>query len=352
LGIASTQQPDGEINDSGASHKQETRERVLMTVIVTGGSGFIGTNLIQELIDRKVEVVNLDIQPPKLNAHFPLWKKISLLDKSEVRGVFDEIKPDYVIHAAARTDLGGRSNDDYGVNTTGTGFVLDAIEAVGTVRRALFMSSMLVCRNGYYPRSSLDYCPNTPYGESKAEMEKSIWKRTRIEACEFVVVRPTSVWGPWFADPYRQFFNAISKGVYFHPGNLQVTKQFGYVGNVVDQVITLLTKRSGECEDKVFYVGDYSAYVVRDWANLIQRELGARRIRTVPVPVLRPIAALGDLLVSLGWLRAPLTSFRLSNMLLNNSVPFDNTARVCGPLRYSVPAGVRQTVSWLQHQAS
>jgi nucleoside-diphosphate-sugar epimerase len=325
---------------------------MLMRVLITGGSGFIGTNIVEELAERKDNVANLDIRPPRLLAHAGFWKEVSLLDRDATRRLVEEFQPDYVIHAAARADLRGHSLSDYALNTVGTSNLIDSLKYADSVKRTLIISTMLVCRNGYSPHSETEYCANTLYGASKVQMEEMVRKRMGSGLLDFVIVRPTSIWGPWFAEPYRQFFEAIVRGVYFHPGIAPVKKQFGYVGNVVDQILTLMTAQQSEISERVFYVGDYSAYVVRDWADLIQRELGASGIRTMPLSVLRPVAAVGDLLVRLGWNRAPLTSFRLSNMLLDNSLPFDNTARVCGPLRCSVAEGVRKTVAWLREQTA
>jgi nucleoside-diphosphate-sugar epimerase len=321
-----------------------------MRVIVTGGSGFIGTNLIEELLERKYEVVNLDIRPPKLRDHEPLWRDVSLLDERATCQVLNDVQPDYVIHAAARTDLRGRSLSDYTVNTTGTSVLISAAEAAGSVKRTLFISSMLVCRNGHKPSNESEYCSDTPYGKSKAGMENIVRDRMRSARTEFVILRPTSIWGPWFGEPYRQFFHAIRRGLYVHPGNGQVKKQFGYVGNVVDQMLTLLTARPEDCAGTVFYVGDYTPYIVREWADLIQLNFGTRRIRTAPLTMLNAVALAGDLLHSLGWSQAPLTSFRLANMLMDNSLPFEKTAHVCGALKYSLLEGVQHTVAWLdQH---
>ncbi len=322
-----------------------------MRILVTGGSGFIGTNLINELLERKHEIVNLDICAPRLRSHLPFWHNISLLDKYGTSQLLKNIRPDYVIHAAARTDLGGRSIDEYAVNTTGTLNIISAIESAGSVKRAIFISSMLVCRNGYRPSGELDFCPNTTYGESKVETEMIVRKRMGLAGIKYVIVRPTSVWGPWFSDPYLQFFLAIRRGLYVHPGHTEVKKQFAYVGNVVSQILNLLTVNFDDCSESVYYVGDYSEYIVREWADLIQRELKAHRIGTVPLPILKIIAAVGDVLVSLGWRRAPLTSFRLTNMLTSNSLPFEKSERVLGPLKYSVIDGVRLTIEWINKQA-
>jgi nucleoside-diphosphate-sugar epimerase len=285
-----------------------------------------------------------------LKAHSTFWREVSLLDEHATSQLLKDVQPDYVIHAAARTDLGGRSPGDYAVNTAGTSNLISAMEAAGSVKRAVLLSSMLVCRNGYTPSGDLDYCPDTPYGESKVDMERLVREQMGRAGIEFVIARPTSVWGPWFGEPYLQFFLTIRRGLYVHPGRVQVKKQFAYVGNVVDQLLKLLTADSEDCSESVFYVGDYSQYVVREWADLIQRELKVRRIRTLPLSILSAMAATGDVLLSLGWRRVPLTKFRLSNMLTNNLLPFGKTARVCGPLQYAVADGVQQTVAWLNKE--
>jgi nucleoside-diphosphate-sugar epimerase len=321
-----------------------------MRILVTGGSGFIGTNLINKLTGGGYEVLNMDVCEPRLKTHIPLWRKISLLDLYAMSQLVAEFQPDYVVHAAARTDLRGKTSEDYVANTTGTSNLVTALDAAATIKRVIFISSMLVCRNGYTPTSIVEYCPDTIYGESKAEMEILIRTRMDLAGREYVIVRPTSVWGPWFGEPYLQFFLAIRRGLYVHPGNGQVNKQFAYVGNVVDQIERLLVVDAVHCSGSVFYLGDYAGYIVRDWANLIQKELRTKRIRTIPLTFLKAIATVGDSLMYIGWTRVPLTSFRLSNMLKSNILDSENTARVCGPLNHSVADGVRETVAWIKTQ--
>jgi hypothetical protein len=54
------------------------------------------------------------------------------------------------------------------------------------------------------------------------------------------MVRPTSIWGPWFEIPYRTFFDATARGRYLHPRGRKVRKSFGYVGNTVYQLDRLM----------------------------------------------------------------------------------------------------------------
>ena len=144
-------------------------------ILVTGGSGFIGTNLIGHLSkDAQYEIQNIDIVKPKISAQDKYWVQVDLRNHDAVVAAVEAFAPDYVIHLGARTDLNGKTLQDYDANMSGVSNLLDAIEAVGTVKRAIFASSMYVCEPGYMPKDFEDYAPHTLYGESKVETEKRI----------------------------------------------------------------------------------------------------------------------------------------------------------------------------------
>ena len=62
------------------------------------------------------------------------------------------------------------------------------------LKKIIIASSMLVCELGYSPKNFNDYKPNTLYGESKVLTEKIVKKFKN----SWTIVRPTSIWGPWF----------------------------------------------------------------------------------------------------------------------------------------------------------
>ena len=57
-------------------------------VLITGGSGFIGTNLVESLISKNIKILNLDIVAPKNHKHKNLWQNISMLDFKELQKQF------------------------------------------------------------------------------------------------------------------------------------------------------------------------------------------------------------------------------------------------------------------------
>lgn len=164
-----------------------------------------------------------------------------------------------------------------------------------------------------------------------------------------MLTRPTAIWGPGFLVPsYRDFFEQIRKGRYLHLGNVEIQKTFGYVKNFAFQMERLLAAPVRAVHRKLFYVGDYEPVRLRQWADLIAREFGRPRIRTVPLGVLRVVARVGDVLKRVGWDAVPLTSYRLGNMLSDAVHPMPELEAITGPLPYGLEQATRETVAWLK----
>src|SRR5690606_29126328 len=118
--------------------------------------------------------------------------------------------------------------------------------------------------------------PNA-YGESKALSEVAIRSKC-FPSEKWVIVRPTSIWGPWFDVPYKQFFLAVAKGHYIHPKNLHIRKSFGYVGNTVRQLEKILSARTLDVTGRTFYLADHPPIDVLNFAQRIQQATGAPNI--------------------------------------------------------------------------
>jgi GlcNAc-P-P-Und epimerase len=318
-----------------------------MRVVVTGGSGFIGTNLVQLYVTRGVPVMNLDVAPPANPEHHSLWRRVDLLDGPGLRRAVEDFGPTHVAHLAARTDLEGQSIAEYAANTRGVSNLIYALQRLPNLKRVAFASSRLVCKIGYQPLGDQDYCPSTVYGESKVAGEQLV--REAEIGCSWVLLRPTSIWGPWFSVPYRVFFDQIARRRYFHPRGRRILKSFGFVGNTVHQLDTILDAPNELIDGKTIYLADYPAIEVGDMAQAISRRMRRGPIRTVPVPVLRAAATLGDALKAAGWEGVPLTTFRLNNLLTEMTFNLTLLEQIVGPLPYSRDQGIDITVAWMEN---
>jgi nucleoside-diphosphate-sugar epimerase len=319
-------------------------------LLITGGSGFIGTNAAEMARQAGIPVCNFDIRPPRCAAHVPVWQQGDLLDAGSLRKHIGAFHPTHVLHLAARTDLDEtRHISGYAANTDGVANLLDALDRTDC-RRVVFASSMLVCRNGYQPRQDHEYCPDTLYGESKVQGENLV--RRHNSGFVWSIVRPTSIWGSWFGAPYRQFFHAVSRGLYRHPGPAEIEKALGYVGNTVWQLYRILAAPDAAIHSRTFYLSDYEPLTTRRWANLIAQEFGSGPVRQLPMPLMRMAAFAGDLAQTARIRAVPLTSFRLRNMLTPSRFDLREIADISGPLPFTVEQGVKETVAWLAANTS
>ena len=220
------------------------------------------------------------------------------LDANDVEIALSEFAPTHVFHLGARTDLHGTTLDDYAYNTRGVEVVIDACNELVGLGRVVFASSRLVCQIGYQPANDTDYCAPNAYGESKVRGEQIV--RSAKTTFPSVILRPTSIWGPWFDIPYRTFFLTIAANRYVHVDRRPVHKSFGYVGNTVQQLAAVAQTSSAEIDGTTMYLADYPPIDVIDMANRIQRQLQSRPIHTFPRGLVKPIALVGDLLQRLG----------------------------------------------------
>ncbi len=317
-------------------------------VLITGGSGFIGTNLLELYEDRGFEVVNIDIVKPKLVTREPNWVNIDILDKERLSQFFLKYQPTHVVHLAARTDLKGRTLADYSANFEGVKNLILAIDGCNSVVRTVFASSMLVCGVGHIPKKYDEYSPTTIYGESKVLTEKVI-KNHPPKSGAWTIVRPTSIWGPWFGEPYRDFFELILRGRYANFKGNACTKTYGYIGNVVLQIDGILFADNNVCNGKVFYLGDVPPINISEWADEIRDELNLGPSLKLPFWLFKMAALCGDLLIKLG-LNFPMSSFRLKNMTTDNILPLDDLQDIVGKPPFTRKQGIKYTLVWLTTQ--
>lgn len=319
-------------------------------VVITGGSGFLGTNIVDHFIGMGWHVINIDISEPRNPDHFPFWEKVDLLDRTQLINKTLDAQPSIFLHFGARTDLDEkRKLSGYSVNIEGVCNVLAAIRSTSSIQHVIFVSSQMVCELGYKPHDHLDYRPSTLYGKSKVLMELIIRTSKGLDFT-WTIVRPTSIWGPWFDIPYKNFFQAIRNNLYFHPGEVSPFKQWGFVGNAVYQIWKIIQAPKQNVHGKTFYLADYSPVCLKEFANRVQLRMGAKPIRTLPVTVLKYAARLGDGAQFFGWKNPPLTSFRFQNLVTSELQDLTGLEQLVGPLPFTLEQGIDMTISWLENQ--
>jgi GlcNAc-P-P-Und epimerase len=317
-----------------------------MKVLVTGGSGFIGTHVVDAFSREGNDILNYSLHPPLKSEQTQYWRSGDILDLATTTAVFREFQPDWVLHLAARAecDENVTLEEGYRVNIDGTRNVLKAIKATPSVQRAIITSSQFVCAPGRLPANDTDYFPETIYGQSKVITE-TLTRDADLPIC-WTIIRPTNIWGPWHLRYRREFWRVARRGLYIHPGKQPVIRCYGYVKNVVYQMQKIFAARRELVHKQTLYLGDRPINLY-DWTNGFSRALTGRNVRVVPRTLMRVLALLGDIPTHLSGKPFLINSSRLQSMTTDYATPMERTFQLFGENPYSLEDGIRQTVEWL-----
>ena len=314
-----------------------------MRVMVTGGSGFIGTHLVDALLERGIPFLNLDIHEPKKGKHLPCWRGCDILDFELTLRHFNEFQPTHLVHLAARTDTLSSDLVDYKVNTEGTLNILNCTKSLTCMERIVITSSQFAFAPPGLPRSDEDYAPIGAYGLSKVLTEKVT--RSAGLTCVWTITRPTNIWGPWHPRYPSEFWRVLKRGFYVHPGGKSAIRSYGYVKNIVFQTMRILEAQAELVNGKVYYLGDPPIPLI-EWVNGFALAITGTPARTIPKWFVKVLATIGTVLSGAG-IRFPITLSRYRSMTEDYFSPVEKTIRLFGVPPYSMEDGIKETVHWL-----
>ena len=178
-----------------------------MRVLVTGGAGFIGSHIVDALLDRGADVAVTDHlhRSPRPWVARALRRGVQLhvadvQDLSAVRRAFDAARPEVVLHLAAQVDVRRSIADparDAQINVAGTVSVLEAAREVGTRRVVLASTAAVYGNPGTLPTPEAEpIAPLSPYGTSKAAAEWYLGQYRRLHGISTLALRMANVYGP------------------------------------------------------------------------------------------------------------------------------------------------------------
>ena len=125
---------------------------------------------------------------------------------------------------------------------------------------------------------------------------------------------------------------------------------YGYVGSIVDEVLTILAHKDGSLSGKTFYVGD-PPIDIYEWTNAFSLELTGKPVPLVPRAALLALAKVGDLVIKFGG-NFPIFSSRFRSMTEDYVTPMGPTYAALGSPRMSMKEGVHETVEWLRTESA
>jgi UDP-glucose 4-epimerase len=280
-------------------------------VVVTGGAGFIGSNLAHALVGRGDEVVIVDdLSTGRLQNLDDIRDRVTLMQGDiRDRALLAEAMrgAQFVLHQAALPSV-ARSVEDpetsHDVNVNGTLAVLQAARAAGVKRLTYAASSSAYGETAVLPKvETMAPEPISPYGAQKLTGEHycAVW--TKAYGLECVALRYFNVFGPR-QSPHSDYAAVIPKFITrMHAGERPMifgdgsqTRDFCFIANVVEANLKALT--AAAAPGHVYNVACGERYSLLDLVTAINRVLG-----TSLEPVLAPPRA-GDIRDSLADITA------------------------------------------------
>lgn len=263
-----------------------------MLILITGSSGFIGTNVTRYFIDKGESVVGLDLASPAVN--FPkkafTFHKCDLTDKDAVLNAFKQFSPKFVIHLAFithRKDIYSEFMDDAKIT-------LNVLEAACKqhVERLILMSSSTV-----YGLRTIDkpvnedekLNPKGTYGKAKLMAELMAKQYFEAQNLPVTILRGFEIYGPNLTIP-SIVRKLLDKAVNKEPLQLycygKQKTDFTYVDDVCQAMEIVLhnEKTVGE----IFNVGFGKAYTYQEFAKVISKFLPSKVELLPPRPNEQP----------------------------------------------------------------
>lgn len=268
-------------------------------ILITGASGFIGSFLVEEALNRGMEVwaaVRKGSSMRYLRDERIHKVELDLSSVSQMQEALSALRIDYVVHAAGATKA-LRLEDFYKVNTQGTQNLVRALETSNpSLQRLIFISSLSVMgavreQQPYTEIQDTDTPrPNTAYGKSKLAAEEWLKKECHLP---FTILRPTGVYGPREKD-YMLMADSIRKGLDTAVGYKRQDLTFVFVKDVVQAVFKSM--KSPNTIGSAYFLSDGEVYSSRDFSDLIIGEMGKKHVLriTFPLWVLRLVCAVSD----------------------------------------------------------
>ncbi|MBR4533706.1 MAG: NAD(P)-dependent oxidoreductase [Bacteroidaceae bacterium] len=336
-----------------------------MRILVTGASGFIGSFIVSEALERGHEVwagVRASSNRQYLTDPRIHFAELNFSSPSRLCGQLAVLREkmggnrwDYIIHAAGATKA-IREADFYRTNTQGTINFVQALEDMKMLpSRFVFISSLSIFgairEEDYSPIRDTDTPqPNTSYGKSKWEAEQ--WLRTQQDV-PWVILRPTGVYGPRERD-YFLMAKSIKQHIDFAVGYRPQEITFVYVRDVVQAVFLACERKEEDVLHRAFFLSDGRSYNSRAFSDLLQQEIGTRRVLHIKAPLwfLRAVCAVNGTICN--WM-GELTTLNMDKYHIlaqrNWNCDIEPARKLLGYCpQWGLEAGVKETVAWYKQQ--
>lgn len=257
-----------------------------MKILVTGAAGFMGSHLVDSLIDMGHTLYSVDDLSGGYRENVnkkSAFIKLDLRDKEKTEKIIQKIKPQYIFHLAADATE-GRSQFTP-LNATQRNYVAYLNLLIPSIRNGLekiiVTSSMSVYGSQKPPfDETMRRDPDDIYGISKSAMERATEILAEVHKFRYTIIRPHNVYGPRqnLADPYRNviaiFINCLlnNKNFYIY-GDGEQKRAFSYIDDFTPYIIKAGFNKKADGE--IFNIGPTEEYTINELSRTVLNEFFA-----------------------------------------------------------------------------
>jgi len=321
-------------------------------VFVTGASGFTGSHLVRQLLERRYSVRALVRQTSRTDALADTRAEIvygDLTDRSTLSGLLDGI--DTVFHvAAAYRQEGVPRKHFFAVNVEGTRNLLEESARAG-VKRFVHCSTVGVQGEIRNPPAAENapYQPGDEYQESKMQGEQLALQCFKENRPPGVVVRPVGIYGPGDTR-FLKLFRYIHNGKFRMLGKGDILYHLTYVDDLVMGMI--LCGEEDRALGEVFTIGGEEYLPVRELVSLIAAILSRPvSMRRIPILPLRMAAFVCESVCRPLGIEPPIYRRRLDFFIKDRAFDISKAKRLLGyQPKVDLRTGLRLTAEWYQKE--
>ena len=312
-----------------------------MNILVTGGSGFIGTNLVNDLLNEGHKVTIYDKQ--KSETYPDLCIVADIRDKEQLNRSMHGMDAVYHLAAEHRDDVQPTSLY-YDVNVGGAENLAYALKK-NNVKRLVFTSTVAVYGlNSGSPNEASPVKPFNDYGKSKYEAETVFnkWVDSDNTNC-LITVRPTVIFGEKNRGNVYNLLSQLSSGKFIKVGKGINKKSMAYVLNLSRFLTTLLKSEPGQF---VYNYADKPDLCMNELIDIFHNTIGQNHRNNFRIPY--AIGLMGgycyDILAKITGKTYPISSIRIKKFCADTVINTDNLQETGFVPSYTLAEGLSRMI--------
>lgn len=315
-----------------------------MKIAIIGGSGFVGSRLIEELAKSKNHILkNIDKQQS------PFYKNITVitnvLDKEAMTQQLSGQDIVVLLAAEHRDDVTPKSLY-YDVNVQGIKNVLEAMD-IHNIKRIVFTSSVAVYGlNKKNPDENHSTDPFNEYGITKWQAEQVLqrWYKTD-DSKNINILRPTVIFGERNRGNVYNLLKQISSGRFMMIGSGNNQKSMAYVGNIVSFIKFLIEEKP--IGYNVFNYVDKPDFTMNELVTHISKVLD-KKIPTTKIPyALGMLGGFGfDVLAKISGKKLSISSVRVKKFCATTQFNADKISKENFTPPFTLGEGLKRTLTY------